>query len=532
MMGDRILAALLCAFALFARSATFAADLPPSWVGRISSVDGPVSVRPAGGAWGDSAVNDPVAAGMSVRTGAQGRVVLRFGAEAVALASGSEIDIAQLDDSGTQLVLRHGRIGVRLSRLDPARSIEIDMPHGSAWLLTPGEYDISAGDERAGRLAVLDGRARFVGNGLDKAVEAGNTVVLSGNDAVTATIDGTAADAIAEWWHSATAEPADPPALQYVAATMTGYDVLDKHGTWRNIAGIGPVWTPSTVPDDWAPYRFGHWRHIAPWGWTWIDDMPWGFAPSHYGRWTRIRGRDDDEPDHWGWVPGKIVANPAYMPAGVAFLGTAGVGLSYPDAFSPAVAWFPLAPGETYWPDYTDDLAAIRRNNIGSVDDTAAIDEAAAGDPSAEIVHGDYRYRSFASIVPRSVFVAGRPVAPALVHLPQRRLANAPLLTGSPGFGPATPRPVAVATAAGRGTSAKLAKAVHTLARILKPHAAQALARSEPPIVRAAVLVRSDRKAIGRAHATRGRPAHARTVGAPARPAMKKVHLAEAVRRR
>jgi hypothetical protein len=80
-----------------------------------------------------------------------------------------------------------------------------------------------------------------------------------------------------------------------------------------------------------------------------------------------------------------------------------------------------------------------------------------------------------------------------------------------------------------------LAKAVHTLARILKPHAAQALARSERSIVRAvraAVLVRSDRKAIGRAHATRGRPAHARTVGAPARPAAKKVHLAEAVRRR
>ena len=24
----------------------------------------------------------------------------------------------------------------------------------------------------------------------------------------------------------------------------------------------------------------------APWGWTWVDDAPWGFAPFHYGRWV------------------------------------------------------------------------------------------------------------------------------------------------------------------------------------------------------------------------------------------------------
>jgi hypothetical protein len=530
MMGDRILVVILVALAIFANSAASAADNPPSWVGRIGSVEGAVSVRPAGGAWADSAVNEPIAAGMSVRTGAQGRVVLRIGAEAIALAPGSEIDIAQLDASGTQLALRHGRIGVRLSRLDPARSIQVDMPRGGVWLLTPGEYDITAGDERIpGRLAVLDGRARFVGKGLDQAVEAGTTAVLSGNDPVTAAIDGAAPDTIAEWWRSAVAEPADPPALQYVAAAMTGYDLLDEHGTWRNIAGIGPVWAPNTVPDDWAPYRFGHWRHIAPWGWTWVDDMAWGFAPSHYGRWTRLRGRDDDEPDHWGWVPGKIVADPAYMPAAVAFIGTAGVGLSYPDAFSPAVAWFPLAPGEIYWPEYTDDLAAIRRINVGAVEDAAAIDQATRGDPSAEIVHGDYLYRQFTSVVPRSVFVAGRPVAAALVRLPQRRLANAPLLTGSPGIAPATPRAVVVAGRA--GTSAKLAKAAHTLARILKPRDARAPARGEPATVRA-VRVRSDRKPVGHAQATRGRPARARAIGAPGRTAAKKVHLADAVRRR
>ena len=30
------------------------------------------------------------------------------------------------------------------------------------------------------------------------------------------------------------------------------------------------------MPEKWAPYRHGYWRWIEPWGWTWIDDAPWG----------------------------------------------------------------------------------------------------------------------------------------------------------------------------------------------------------------------------------------------------------------
>jgi hypothetical protein len=524
MMGDRILAVLLLVLVVFANSAGWAADLSTSRVGRISATEGPVSARSSVGGWADSAVNEPIDAGMSVRTGAQGRAMLRIGAEAIALAPGSEIELAQSDAGGTRLVLRQGRVGIHLSQLDPEHSVEIDISRGAAWLLAPGEYDIAAGDERTGgRLAVLDGRARFVGQGADSTLATGSAAVLI--DPIMTT-PAAAPDAFAEWWRSAMAAPADPPALQYVAAAMTGYETLDAHGTWRTVAGIGPVWSPNSVPDDWAPYRFGHWRHIAPRGWTWIDDMAWGFAPSHYGRWTRLRGRDDDEPEHWGWVPGKLVANPAYMPAAVAFLGTAGVGLSYPDAFSPAVAWFPLAPGEIYWPEYTDEPDAIRRINATAVDDLSAIERGVDGDPPAEIVHDDYLYRRFASVVPRSVFVAGKPVAPALVQLPQRRLANAPLLTGSPQIAAAVARPVAVAGSAGRGgVNARLAHAVQTLARILKP-------RGAPAAARAARLVRSGRAPAGHSQASRSRPTHPHIVAATARPGPARLHLAAAVRRR
>ena len=65
---------------------------------------------------------------------------------------------------------------------------------------------------------------------------------------------------------------------------------------------------------DWAPYSHGHWGWVQPWGWTWVDDAPWGFAPFHYGRWVYVR-------DRWCWTPGACVARPVYAPALVAWVG-------------------------------------------------------------------------------------------------------------------------------------------------------------------------------------------------------------------
>src|SRR3954469_19757285 len=52
----------------------------------------------------------------------------------------------------------------------------------------------------------------------------------------------------------------------------------------------------------------------------------------------------------WAWVPGQMAARPVYSPALVVFLG----GGSGQFAFSsgPAVGWYPLAPGEAWYPWY------------------------------------------------------------------------------------------------------------------------------------------------------------------------------------
>lgn len=442
-----------------------AQDRPLPRVGRVSAVEGGLTLRQArqgNGEWSDSALNDPVAAGMALRTPAQGRAVLRIGAETIALSGGSEAEFTQLDHGGTQLVLRHGRLGVRLSTLDPARSIEIDVPRGGVWLLTPGDYDIVAGDEHSPtRIVVHDGRARFVAGGvaggLDSVITGGSTEVLRPGESSDSREDAVADDFTA-WWRAASG-PADPQALRHISAEMSGYEALDGQGSWRTVAGYGTVWFPNASADEWAPYRNGHWRWMQAWGWTWIDDMPWAFAPSHYGRWARISEPDrlapfEKAPERWAWVPGKASVDPVFSPALVAFLGTAGIGLSYADAVGPAVAWFPLAPGEVYWPAYSSDPEMIRRINAASAPDTAAIRDAAA--PAATvlapivpalIVNADYANRRFACAVPRAVFTAGRAVQPALLQLPERRLENAPLLAGSPQIAPPPPRAPADAIA-------------------------------------------------------------------------------------
>ena len=101
--------------------------------------------------------------------------------------------------------------------------------------------------------------------------------------------------------------------------------------------------------------------------------------------------------------------------------------------------------------------------------------------PPAEIVNGQYRNRRYASVVPRPVFVGGKPVAEALITLPAqpaRKRAAARRLAGDRTAGGKSPVVAAQPNAAGSSVAAKLAKARDTLARILKSARAEEDLRS------------------------------------------------------
>src|SRR5579859_497941 len=88
----------------------------------------------------------------------------------------------------------------------------------------------------------------------------------------------------------------DPNAYQQFQSS------LDPYGQWVNDPTYGEVWSPSQsiVGADFSPYASGgHWV-LTEYGWTWVSDWDWGWAPFHYGRWTNCAGFG------WCWVPGSI----------------------------------------------------------------------------------------------------------------------------------------------------------------------------------------------------------------------------------
>jgi hypothetical protein len=133
---------------------------------------------------------------------------------------------------------------------------------------------------------------------------------------------------------------------QYVSPEMTGVEDLDRNGRWEQDSEYGNVWFPTQVASGWEPYRDGRWMWTRHWGWSWVDDAPWGFAPFHYGRWVVLRGR-------WCWTPGHYVARPVYAPALVVWRQTPGVSINVSVRQPPPRgAWSPLPAKEVFVPNY------------------------------------------------------------------------------------------------------------------------------------------------------------------------------------
>jgi len=426
------------------------APLPSQWVpqtrvGRLSYVSGNVELRSSGAAaWADAELNRPVFAGEELRTDPHARSEIRIGANTIDLSNDARIEIAGLRDGTIQIVLWRGRIEFRLrgSAKDQGQNaaVEVDVPQGGVWLLMPGRYDIEVGSAgEAIRVAAFEGTAHFAGSDRDERIEAGQLAVFSESESANTSLKEPAVeDEFAAWCQNRLYDETRLAAPYFISDSMTGYEELDSAGVWKIDPQYGPAWFP-TESADWAPYRFGHWSWIRPWGWTWVDDHPWGFAPSHYGRWALIH-------EHWAWVPGGSAKRPVYAPAVVAFLGTPGVGLSSEEG--PTVAWFPLAPGEVYRPNYARDLDYVRALNIGTVPDASSIGARADEAPSLEMFNEDFANRKFATAVLRPVFTKGRPVASARVILPEKRLQDAPVLMASPQIAPASNERVAGAAPA------------------------------------------------------------------------------------
>ncbi len=340
----------------------WADDDPPSRVARLAYIAGDVTFAPSGDdRWDQVSVNRPLTTGDRLLTDANARAAMDIDGGDLRIGEDTGFNFLRLDDSGTQIELSRGTLNWRIDNIADGQNNEVDTPTIAFVATQPGTYKIDVSEDGSyTTISILQGAGTVYGEG-------GASYPVSGRqswrfaDSSLRDIAGmplAQADDFDLWCSDRDARARAVVQNDYVSPNVVGYSDLAGNGDWDNVADYGNVWYPRTVVAGWAPYRYGHWAWIAPWGWTWIDDAPWGFAPFHYGRWVYISNR-------WGWVPGPRHVRPVYCPAMVAFVG--GNGWSASVSSGRPVAWVALGPRDVYVPWYRGSQRYVTNINVTNV---------------------------------------------------------------------------------------------------------------------------------------------------------------------
>ncbi len=333
---------------------------PPARVGRISVLSGPVSLTNLNsGEVENATLNWPITSAFRLSTGHTGRAEVRIGSVALRLDDNTLVDFNRIDDEMIQLFVHQGSVALRIRHREVLREIDLITPRERVTFDDVGRYRVDV-DRATGISAVTAfvGHARISRGYMTFPVQSGYRGELAESPNAPLVLVAPAMDVFDDWVAGRDARDDASRSAQYVSRETTGMESLDDHGTWTQTSEYGHVWYPTHVVAGWAPYRHGHWAWISPWGWTWIDEAPWGFAPFHYGRWVMISGR-------WCWAPGRWAARPYYAPALVAWVSQPGVSISV-TAGHP-VGWFPLGWGEVYYPPHHHSPRYIRSVNVQNV---------------------------------------------------------------------------------------------------------------------------------------------------------------------
>ena len=449
-----LLALVFAALLLAPNRAVADDDDPPGRVARLSYSKGEVSFSPAGtDDWVSAVLNRPLTIGDKLWTDKDGRAELQVGTAVLYLSGETGFSFLNLDDHMMQVRLTEGTLNLRVRRLGDDESIEVDTPNLAFSVLRPGSYRISvneAGDTTV--INVREGQGEVTGGGSAYSVHPDEQGYFTGTDSLNADIQPLPdEDDFDHWCTEREMRAEHAPARRYVSDDVIGYEDLDDYGGWRPEPEYGTVWFPHTTMVGWAPYRFGHWVWVSPWGWTWVDDAPWGFAPFHYGRWIFVRGA-------WGWVPcpPRAVAvayvRPVYAPALVAWVGGPhfGVGIAVGGGVGVGVnvGWFPLGPREVFVPSYHVSRTYVNNVNISNttVNQTVVnnyynttIVNKNVNVNNTNVTNVHYVNQTVPGAVTATsgqTFTSARPVGSNLVAVNQREIAAAPVAVTAPAVAP------------------------------------------------------------------------------------------------
>jgi len=283
-------------------------------VARISVLRGSAQIKRVDSRdWERAAQNLPIVEGDEITTDSNSRLEIQFNSQNfLRLSENAYLKITTLRDEGIAVSLPAGTLSLRVLEFNKDRQFfEIDAPQTTIAVQNAGMYRIDAGDNKGKevRVTVTDsGQARIYSNNSGFSLRNGRSarVYLDGDYAGEWETSDAAryADEFDAWALERDAVIAkrlrDAHYDKYYDRDIYGAEELNDYGEWIYTKKYGYVWRPfrtaTSSYDDWSPYRYGQWRWIPPFGWTWVNDEPWGWATYHHGRWVYVN-------DDWAWTP-------------------------------------------------------------------------------------------------------------------------------------------------------------------------------------------------------------------------------------
>jgi hypothetical protein len=405
---------------------------PPGRAVRLQYMSGSVSVQPRGTEdWVAGTLNRPLTIADNVWTDKDSRTELNVGTGIIRMGSETSLTLTNVSDNTVQVELHQGTLDLHVRHLFGGEIYEVDTPNMAFTIQKSGDYRLDVdpnGD--ASVVTVRKGEGDATGQGPGVRVHSNEQVRFTDGTSMTHTnAEAPPYDGFDSWCAVRDKREDTSLSARYVAPGTVGYEDLDDNGVWRETPPYGPVWVPSSVPPGWAPYQYGHWIWVEPWGWTWVDDAPWGYAPFHYGRWVYTGG-------YWGWAPGPIYARPVYSPALVAWFGGPGWGVNFGFPLG-GFGWCALGFGEPFFPWYGGGFGYFRSVNISNT--RIANINNYWGHAPQRFGQGGIHYANLHApggftAAPMRTLQNGMSVHGTAVRVSTRELANAPM--GRPGITP------------------------------------------------------------------------------------------------
>jgi hypothetical protein len=399
---------------------------PPGRAARLQYMSGSVSIQPGGtGDWAEGSLNRPLTNSDNIWSDKSSRAELNVGTGVLRMSDETSLTLTNVNDNSVQVQLHQGTLNVHVRHLFGGEMYEVDTPNMAFTIQKSGDYrfDVDPNGD-ATVVTVRKGEGDATGQGPGVRVHSDQQVRFTDGTSMThAVAEAPSYDGFDSWCAVRDKRLDSSLSARYVAEGTVGYEDLDDNGVWTEEPPYGHVWVPAHVAPGWAPYQFGHWVWVAPWGWTWVDDAPWGYAPFHYGRWVYGGG-------YWGWAPGPLYARPVYAPALVAWFGGPGWGASFGFGVGGGYGWCPLGWGEPFFPWYGGGRGYFRNVNIANTRITNINNY--YGHPPNRFGQGSFHYANAHApggftAVPSRTLANGMQVRGTAIRVSARDLANAPM---------------------------------------------------------------------------------------------------------